>query len=86
MSVLSSGKPPVRSRAQAHYIADRLITRQDHYTRVDNSDCWGVPATGIHIKNKYGEELITWDSFRELWLRNVECDEKFVTKPFLARK
>ena len=77
---------PVRNYWQASRYSSRLLTSKNNYVCVDGSDCWGHPSTGIHIRNQYGEELITWDSFVHLWLQNCECDEPFVTKPFLMRK
>ena len=76
---------PVRTYKQALTYARRLLSTKNHSIRVDGSDCWGLPCTGVHIRNRFGEELITWDSFVHLWLQNHECDESFVTKPFLAR-
>ena len=77
---------PIRNYWQAMRFANRLINSQKHRIRVDDSECWGLPCTGIHIRNHYGEETITWDSFVRLWLHNCECDQPFVTKPFLARR
>lgn len=79
-------KYPVRNLQQAMPYANRLINSKNHFVHVDGSDCWGLPCTGIHIRNQYGEETVTWDSFVRLWLHNCECDEPFITKPFLARR
>ena len=79
-------KFPLRSREMAHLLANRLVRIKHNSTRIDGCQCTGTPATGVRIKNKLGEERLTWDSFRELWLRNVECDENFVTKPQLMRR
>lgn len=78
-------KYPLRSREMAHLIAQRLERSKFHCSKIDGAMCVGVPAIGVRITNEFGQERLTWDSFRELWLRNVECDEKFVTKPELMR-
>ena len=75
----------------AHLLAHRLEIAMIHKrmfyaTKIDGCIVTGTPAIGVRIKNELGEDHITWDSFRELWLRNVECDEKFVTKPQLLRR
>ena len=77
---------PFRSREMAHLIARRLEHSKYHCTRIDGCLCVGLPCTGVKIKNEFGVDRLTWDSFRELWLRNVECDEPFVTKPNLLRR
>lgn len=84
---MDRGKYPLRSREEAFRIVrqvERMACR--NYIRIDGFQVAGVPSVGVIIKNSNIEERITWDSFRELWLRNVECDEPFVTKPFLARQ
>ena len=84
-------KYQLRTREMAHLLANRLaiaaVSRRIHnVTKIDGCYVCGSPAIGVHISNELGEERITWDSFRELWLRNIECDEAFVTKPELLRK
>lgn len=76
---------PKRSREMAHLLAHRLMAAS-HPKEIDGCRVIGSPAMGVRIKNELGEECITWDSFCELWLRNIECDEPFVTKPQLLRK
>ena len=78
-------KFPFRSREMAHLLARRLEHSKYHCTKIDGAICVGTPSVGVNITNELGEERLTWDSFRELWLRNVECDEPFVTKPHLLR-
>lgn len=76
---------PKRSREMAHWLAHRLMAAS-RPKEIDGCRVIGSPAMGVRIKNELGEECITWDSFCELWLRNIECDEPFVTKPQLLRK
>ena len=40
---------------------------------------------GVCISNQLGTDVMPWESFVHLWLRNLECDEQFKTKPFMAR-
>lgn len=82
---------PKRSRDEAHRVARMVmvasLSKSIHYiAEIDGCSIVGAPAIGVRIKNELGEECITWDSFCELWLRNVECDEPFVSKPQLLRR
>lgn len=77
---------PVRDREMAHLLAGRLEKSKFHSSYIDGCLCAGTSATGVKVVNELGEERLTWDSFCELWLRNVECDQPFVTKPHLLRK
>lgn len=77
---------PVRTYSQAREFADRLERSSKHVIRVDGCNCVGMPCIGVRVSNHLGVERLTWDSFVHLWLQNRECDERFVTKPFLARK
>ena len=77
---------PVRTYWQARRIADKLERTSKGFIRADGCTCSGAPCTGILVANEYGTDILTWDSFVHLWLQNRECDERFITKPFLARK
>lgn len=83
---MSNTTHPVRTFYQALRIAAKLERTSKGFIRADGCTCSGLPCTGILVSNEYGTDILTWDSFVHLWLQNRECDERFITKPFLARK
>lgn len=76
----------IRSLDYATRMALRIQQLKSYEARVDGCLVLNAPPNCFRVRNALGEEILSWDSFVHLWLRNIECDQPFVTKPHLLRR